>query len=90
MKFRTYKNVSKEPVYGPLILIDNEGCDIEDYPKNVTGAIAFVKRGTCPFGTKSLNAGKAGAVAAVIYNNEQGSVQGEEKATIPTVKPLFT
>lgn len=67
----------KEPVYGPLILVDNDGCETSDYPKNVTGAIVLIKRGTCPFGIKSLNAGKAGALAAVIYNNEPGSLQGE-------------
>jgi len=66
----------KEPVYGPLVLVANDGCEASDYPANVTGSIAFIRRGTCPFGTKSENAGKAGAVAAVIYNNMQGSLSG--------------
>ncbi|KAJ9623269.1 Aminopeptidase Y [Taxawa tesnikishii (nom. ined.)] len=66
----------KEPVYGSLILVANDGCSTDDYPRNVSGNIALVQRGTCPFGTKSGNAGRAGAIAAVIYNNEKGSLSG--------------
>ncbi|EAW11772.1 M28 family metallopeptidase [Aspergillus clavatus NRRL 1] len=65
-----------EPVYGPLVLVANLGCDAADYPANLTGAIAFISRGSCPFGTKSALAGQAGAVAAVIYNNEKGGLGG--------------
>ncbi|KAL7628026.1 Aminopeptidase Y [Parahypoxylon ruwenzoriense] len=66
----------KEPVHGNLILVANEGCDASDYPTDVAGNIAFVLRGTCPFGTKSEQAGKAGAVAAVVYNYETGMLSG--------------
>lgn len=66
----------KQPVYGPLVLVANDGCSDDDYPANMTGSIAFIRRGTCPFGDKSSGAGKAGAVAAVIYNNEKGGLQG--------------
>lgn len=66
----------KEPVYGPLVLVANEGCSESDYPSNMAGSIAFIQRGSCPFGDKSSGAGKAGAVAAIIYNNEKGSLQG--------------
>lgn len=67
---------SHEPVYGPVILVDNFGCDANDYPSNVTGAIALISRGKCTFGTKSELAGQAGALAAVIYNNEEGTIGG--------------
>ncbi|KAK4169590.1 putative aminopeptidase Y precursor [Cladorrhinum sp. PSN259] len=67
---------NKEPVNGNLIRVENVGCDAKDYPKEVAGNIAFIKRGTCPFGTKSELAGKAGAVAAIVYNNENGPVAG--------------
>ncbi|KAL4877541.1 hypothetical protein BJY04DRAFT_197794 [Aspergillus karnatakaensis] len=67
---------NKEPVYGPLVLVANQGCDVADFPSELSGAIALIQRGTCPFGTKSELAGKAGAVAAVVYNNEQGEVSG--------------
>ncbi|CRK15460.1 hypothetical protein BN1723_010688 [Verticillium longisporum] len=67
---------NKEPVHGDLVLVQHEGCDESDYPEEVRGNIAFVLRGTCPFGTKSANAGKAGAVAAVIYNYEKETVHG--------------
>jgi aminopeptidase Y len=42
----------------------------------MTGQIALIKRGTCSFGDKSANAGKAGADAAIIYNNEAGELAG--------------
>ncbi|OCK85137.1 Zn-dependent exopeptidase [Lepidopterella palustris CBS 459.81] len=66
----------KEPVFGPLVLVANEGCDSSDYPANVTGSVAFIRRGTCPFGIKSENAGRAGAIAAVVYNNGKGGLSG--------------
>ncbi|KAI9933724.1 hypothetical protein ASPWEDRAFT_105410 [Aspergillus wentii DTO 134E9] len=65
-----------EPVYGPLALVSNFGCEKSDYPTDLTGQIAFISRGTCPFGTKSELAGRAGALAAVIYNNEEGDFGG--------------
>ncbi|KAK1138542.1 Aminopeptidase Y [Aspergillus melleus] len=66
---------NKQPVYGPLKLVANHGCEKSDYP-DLTGAIALVSRGTCPFGTKSELSGQAGAVAAVVYNNEKGDLSG--------------
>ncbi|KAF2431421.1 Zn-dependent exopeptidase [Tothia fuscella] len=67
---------NKEPVYGPLVLVANDGCDASDFPKNSTGAIVLIRRGTCAFGDKSANAGKAGAIAAVVYNNQVGNFGG--------------
>lgn len=66
----------KEPVHGDLVLVAGDGCSAKDYPAEVKGNIAFVRRGTCAFGTKSSLAGQAGAAAAVIYNNEKGSLHG--------------
>jgi aminopeptidase Y len=67
---------NKEPVFGNLVLIENDGCEAEDYPESVAGAIAFIRRGTCAFGDKSSHAGRAGALAAIVYNNQQGGVGG--------------
>jgi aminopeptidase Y len=72
----TPPTMNKDVVFGPLVLVANEGCDASDYPSNVTGSIAFIRRGTCSFGAKSEAAGKAGAIAAVIYNNGKGSLSG--------------
>lgn len=65
-----------EPVYGKLLLVPNGGCSASDFSRNMTGHIALIKRGTCSFGDKSANAGKAGADAAIIYNNENGTLAG--------------
>ncbi|KAK7936709.1 aminopeptidase Y precursor [Apiospora aurea] len=66
----------KEPVHGNLVLVPNQGCDAADYPALLEGNIALVMRGKCSFGTKSEFAGRAGAVAAIVYNNEEGEVHG--------------
>lgn len=59
---------------------DFEGLDL-------TGKIAVVSRGTINFGAKAENASKAGAVACIIYNNEDGQMINAalEKFFIPTV-----
>lgn len=66
----------KQPVHGDLVLVSDDGCSSKNFPAQVTGNIALIRRGTCSFGAKSTLAGQAGAVAAVIYNNEQGSLHG--------------
>jgi Zn-dependent M28 family amino/carboxypeptidase len=60
----------------PLVAVANLGCDAADYPAEVSGNIAFISRGTCPFSQKSINAKAAGAVAAIIYNNVPGELAG--------------
>ncbi|WP_433470934.1 M28 family metallopeptidase [Saccharomonospora azurea] len=54
---------------------DTPGCEASDYG-DVTGAIALVQRGSCSFSEKSVAAGEAGAVAVLVYNNEDGPVNG--------------
>ncbi|EIE97189.1 M28 family metallopeptidase [Saccharomonospora glauca] len=54
---------------------DTPGCEASDYG-DVTGAIALVQRGSCTFAEKSLAASEAGAVALLVYNNEEGPVNG--------------
>jgi Zn-dependent M28 family amino/carboxypeptidase len=49
------------------------GCEPEDFEDSngqsiVTGNIALIQRGTCPFGVKAENAEQAGAVGVVIFN----------------------
>lgn len=78
----------EKPVHGHLVLVDNFGCNAEDFPSKLTaGNIALVKRGNCTFGSKLIQAGKAGAVGLVIYDDEPvsgtlGSATGDE---VPTV-----
>lgn len=67
---------NKEPVHGDLVLVNGDGCSAKDYPEAVKGNIALVRRGTCAFGDKSANAGRAGAIAAIVYNNEKGTLHG--------------
>lgn len=80
---------NKEAVYGPLVLVANEGCDASDYPANTTGSIALIRRGICSFGAKSAAAGKAGALAAVVYNNYPGSLSGTLESPSPNHVATF-
>ncbi|WP_345241942.1 S8 family serine peptidase [Pontibacillus salipaludis] len=52
---------------------------------NLRGKIALLERGEITFTEKAMMAQKAGAVAALIYNNEDGKLQGaiEGEVTIP-------
>jgi aminopeptidase Y len=75
---------NKQPVFGKLVYVENDGCDESDFPDSVAGSIAFIKRGVCPFGTKSENAGRKGALAAIVYNYEKDGVQG----TLGTPSPF--
>ncbi|KAG4217977.1 hypothetical protein PC116_g33543, partial [Phytophthora cactorum] len=79
----TPPTTNKQPVHGDLILVANEGCDASDYPSNVTGNIAFILRGKCSFGAKSQLAGKAGAVAAIVYNYASGPLSGTLESPTP-------
>ena len=58
------------PLTASLIHVDdqvNQSCEPTSY--NLSGSIALIKRGECQFGLKALNAENAGAVAVIIYNN---------------------
>jgi subtilisin family serine protease len=54
---------------------------------SMTGRIALISRGSCPFAEKITNATTAGAVAAIVYNNAGGppiAMGGLEASTIPS------
>ncbi|MDJ0839665.1 MAG: hypothetical protein QNK37_24315 [Acidobacteriota bacterium] len=87
-----------EKIRGPLaaevVLSDDgvgdsttDGCSA--LVNNVNGKIALIDRGICEFGVKALNAQNAGAVAAIIVNNQpdevfnMGSGEVGNQVTIP-------
>ncbi len=64
-------NVPVVPAAGILIPStggSESGCEAEDYPAAVAGAVALVQRGFCPFVQKWEVAQKAGARAVIIFN----------------------
>ena len=72
------------------------GCETSDFAGFVTGRIALIQRGTCPFATKVRNAGFAGASGIIIFNEGQpGRTDafpldiGEWRAGIPMVFASF-
>lgn len=56
---------------------------------SLTGQVALIRRGTCPFHNKALNAQNAGAAGVALYNNSPGrfspTVAGTTAITIPVV-----
>jgi Zn-dependent M28 family amino/carboxypeptidase len=63
-------------VSAPVVEVADIGCNDADYPATVSGNIAIIKRGTCPFQEKALKAKAAGAVGAIIYNHLPGALAG--------------
>ncbi|MBS3934399.1 MAG: S8 family serine peptidase [Truepera sp.] len=61
----------------------------ERITQDLSGHVALIRRGGCPFHTKALNAQNAGAAAVVLYNHLAGrfsaTVVGTPAITIPVV-----
>ena len=55
-----------------------------DFPAAVKGNIALIQRGTLTFALKVTHAMKAGAKAAIVYNNASGAINGTLSTGIPT------
>ncbi|MBI5651261.1 MAG: S8 family serine peptidase [Chloroflexi bacterium] len=66
----------------------NDGCSALP-AGSLAGKAVLIRRGTCTFYVKSLNAQNAGAAAVVLYNNSAGrfspTVAGTPPITIPVV-----
>ncbi len=65
-------------ITAPLAAIEPDatpGCEASDFG-DVTGKIALIRRGACTFAQKGQSAAEAGAVGALVYNNEPGMVNG--------------
>jgi minor extracellular serine protease Vpr len=68
----------------------NDGC-VAPLPGALAGKIALIRRGTCGFYNKAINAQHAGAIGVVLYNNVAGALSptvaptpaGAEPVTIP-------
>ena len=63
-------------VTAEVAVVSNLGCDAADYPSDLKGKIALIRRGECAFAEKSVFAAGANAAAALVYNNEAGSLSG--------------
>lgn len=66
----------------------NDGCDVITNAAAIAGNIAVIRRGSCQFDFKVLNAQNAGAIGVIIVNNETGliTMAGDDPAVaIPSV-----
>ncbi|MGB3734439.1 MAG: PA domain-containing protein, partial [Ilumatobacter sp.] len=94
----TYTYSGSGDVEAALVAIDvdgaDSGCEPDDFTEPLDGAIAVIKRGTCPFFDKATNAVAAGASAVIIFNDgatpeRLGPVAGTsgEPVDVPVVGP---
>ncbi len=51
----------------------SQGCGAAVNGADLDGKIALIDRGSCEFGLKCLNAENAGAIAAIVFNNQPGN-----------------
>ncbi|MCX9024889.1 MAG: S8 family serine peptidase [Candidatus Methanoperedens sp.] len=58
------------------IINSGTGNNASEFPSSVKGNISLMRRGSITFAAKVDNAMKAGAVAAIIYNNVAGGFEG--------------
>jgi Zn-dependent M28 family amino/carboxypeptidase len=72
------------------------GCEPEDYPAAVSGAVALIQRGTCPFVQKLSEAQTAGAVGVILFNEGDTAARqnalfrsGPADLAIPSVLSSF-
>jgi subtilisin family serine protease len=68
----------------------DDGCTAAQFAGFPAGAVALIRRGTCSFNIKAVNAQNAGAAGVIIYNNVSGAAQsitvaGPPNVTIPVV-----
>ncbi|MFD8551097.1 M28 family metallopeptidase [Streptomyces fradiae] len=73
----------------PVDADGSHGCEPSDFSAGAfTGKVALIQRGGCTFAVKQANAAGAGAVAALVHNNVEGTLSGTlgsaEEAKIPT------
>ncbi len=62
-----------------------DGCDAATNPGEIQNKLAVVRRGSCTFIQKALNAQNAGALGLVIVNNVPGALQGGMGGLDPSV-----
>jgi Zn-dependent M28 family amino/carboxypeptidase len=70
---RAFEYSGSGKVRGQVVAV-GDGCQITDFSPDVRGKIALIRRGTCFFAVKAGNAARAEATAAIIVNNEPGSL----------------
>jgi len=74
------------------------GCDDRPFPDSAEGVVAIVRRGTCTYLEKALNAEEAGAALLVVVNSEDnlfqmpaslGEKSEEDRENLPSVPTIM-
>ena len=81
VKLMTYTKSTPEggtkAALAPVPEDETSGCTAADYEAgDFDGKIALIQRGGCTFAEKQKAAAGAGAVAAIVYNNTEGELNG--------------
>lgn len=80
-------------ITGQLVHIEGGGCDMAEFGEEVKGKIALIsratqKQATCGTSDRAVNAGEAGAIGAVLYNDVPGRPIGSYRKAEPG-KPAY-
>jgi Zn-dependent M28 family amino/carboxypeptidase len=85
------ENTPAGGVTGTLAVVPTDatpGCEESDFTAaGAAGKIALVSRGGCTFAIKAANAGAAGALGVLVYNNVPGAVNGTLGGPVPGSAP---
>ena len=95
--FITFEHSPTASVTAPVVPVNNivipspggtdSGCEAEDYPAAIDGAIALIQRGTCSFVLKLQLARAAGAVGVILFN--EGDSAGRTAALFRSADPGY-
>src|SRR4029078_7697603 len=78
---------SGEIVFTGTPATTNDGCSA--FPAHsLPGKIALIRRGTCGFYNKAINAQHADAIAVVLYNNAAGALNPTVAPVAPATAPV--
>jgi subtilisin family serine protease len=85
---RTWTGAAPSPATSTTAVPTADGCNALP-AGSFAGQAVLIRRGTCSFYQKALNAQNAGAAAVVLYNNQTGAINatvaGSPAITIPVV-----
>ncbi|MFC7678386.1 S8 family serine peptidase [Paenibacillus sp. GCM10028914] len=85
------KSTGIENLTGRYELVDVGLGKAEDYAGiDMSGKIAFIKRGEIAFTDKALNAIQSGAIGAVVYNNSPETLESGTLGTVDVTIPIYT
>jgi minor extracellular serine protease Vpr len=84
---KTWTGAAPNPATSTVAAPTADGCSALP-AGSLTGLAVLIRRGTCGFQVKALNAQNAGAAAVILYNNQAGAINATVAGTPPITIPV--